>query len=151
MDWDELAGGKGCFFDSPRPESTEHWDAVTKLNVSTLCLLRNQAYRGHCILIYDPRHVVRPDQLSVEEWTKFTTDLHRAVSALMAVCKADHINVECMGNQVPHLHWQVIPRYKEDPRWGGPVWTSTIEELHENELPDNERKRLISGIQDFLR
>ncbi len=57
MDWDELASGKGCFFDSPRPESTEHWDAVTKLNVSTLCLLRNQAYRGHCILIYDPRHV----------------------------------------------------------------------------------------------
>lgn len=120
------------------------------MNVSTLCLLRNQAYKGHCILIYDLRHAIRPDQLTLDEWTDFTADLHRSVQALMEVCIADHINVECMGNQIPHLHWQVIPRYRRDPRWGGPVWTSTIEELHEYELPLAERKRLISDVRALL-
>lgn len=73
------------------------------MKVSTLCLLKSQTYRGHCILIYDPKHVVRPDQLTAEEWSAFAGDLHDAVQALMAVCRPDHINVECLGNMMPHL------------------------------------------------
>ena len=150
MDWDKLARGDLCPFDTPRQEPNSFWDSVQELQVSTLCLLTNQAYRGHCILIYDPDHVVRPDQLSAEQWSRFCDDLHRAVRALMSVCRADHINVECLGNQMPHLHWQIIPRYRSDPRWSGPIWTTTIEELHERELPGLERQQLISELRAAL-
>lgn len=149
-EWDELAAGNGCFFDQPRPTSTPYWDAVATLDVSTLCLLRNQAYRGHCILIYDPRHAVRPDQLSRDEWLAFSADTHRATSAIMNVCKPDHINVECMGNQVPHLHWQIIPRYKDDPRWGAPAWTSTREAFQQRGLPQSDRAGLIDSLRGSL-
>lgn len=147
---DRLAEGIDCPFDLPRGEPNGFWDSVARLQVSTLCLLRNQTYRGHCILIYDPRHAVRPDQLTTEEWTTFCLDLHQCARALMDVCRADHINVECLGNQVPHLHWQVIPRYKTDPRWSGPVWTTTVEELRVAELPDDERMRLIDDLRERL-
>lgn len=69
----------------------------------------------------------------------------------MAVCSPDHINVESIGSQVHHLHWQVIPRYREDPRWGGPFWTTTLEEFPHMELADDERKELISSIRARLR
>src|SRR5690554_5275624 len=150
-DWDRLAQGIECPFDPPRAEPNGFWDTVARLEVSTLCLLNNQTYRGHCILIYDLRHVARPDQLERDEWATFCLDLHRCVDVLMNVCRPDHINVECLGNQVPHLHWQVIPRYKTDPRWSGPVWTTTVEEMPDSELPDDERKALIDALRERLR
>lgn len=121
MHWDVLAKGIGCPFCAPRVEPNEFWETVAQLHVSTLCLLRKQRYRGHCILIYDPRHVVRPDQLAAEDWSKYASDLHRAVVAVTTTCQSDHINLACLGNLVPHLHWHLLPRYKHDPQWGSPV------------------------------
>jgi diadenosine tetraphosphate (Ap4A) HIT family hydrolase len=60
------------------------------------------------------------------------------------------MNVECLGNQMPHLHWQIIPRYKTDPRWTGPIWTTTIEELHESTLSESDRQSLMSSIREAL-
>jgi diadenosine tetraphosphate (Ap4A) HIT family hydrolase len=152
MTWDQLAAGVDCPFDSPRKERNEFWDTVAPLAVSTLCLLKNQAYRGHCILIYDVRHAVRPDQLTADEWSAFSADLHSAATAVTKVCHPDHINVESLGMQVPHLHWQVVPRYRNDPRWGGPIWTTTIEEFEQArvELPASERAELIAALRKSL-
>jgi diadenosine tetraphosphate (Ap4A) HIT family hydrolase len=147
MSWDTLAAGQDCPFCLPRTEPNGFWDSVAKLDVSTLCLLRNQAYRGHCILIYDPKHVSAPDQLSQSEWTDFAADAHKSMVALRAACAPAHLNAECLGNQMPHLHWQLIPRYKDDPRWLGPIWTNTTEELHRCELPEPERAELIEDIR----
>jgi diadenosine tetraphosphate (Ap4A) HIT family hydrolase len=32
------------------------------------------------------------------------------------------LNYELLGNQVPHLHWHLFPRYKNDPETLMPVW-----------------------------
>lgn len=151
MSWDELAAGLSCPFDPPRQEPNDYWDTVARLDVSTLCLLKNQTYRGHCILIYDLRHAIRLDDLSRDEWAAFAADLHRAIGAIMTVCRADHMNVESLGNQMPHLHWQIIPRYKDDPRWSGPIWMTSVEELHDTRLPGAERAALIASIREVLR
>jgi len=151
MSWDELAAGVNCPFDPPREEPNDYWDTVVRLNVSTLCLLKNQTYRGHCILIYDRRHAFRLDELSDTEWADFASDLHTAVRAVMTACRADHMNVESLGNQMPHLHWQIVPRYKDDPRWSGPIWTTTVEELRDTRLPETERMALIASIRDAFR
>jgi len=150
-DWFQLARGKNCPFDRPRPDSTESWDEIWALRVSTLYLLRNQTYRGHCILTFDPRHAARPDELSHDEWISYSRDLRSATRAVMAACRPDHINVELLGNQVPHLHWHVIPRYRDDPRWGSAIWTTTAEELRHTVLNDDDREGLISNIRAALR
>jgi diadenosine tetraphosphate (Ap4A) HIT family hydrolase len=150
MGWFELQRGEGCPFDSPRAEATEAWDRVESLAVSTLYLLRNQAYRGHCILIYDSRHASRPDELSPAEWSAYAMDLHRCAAAVMAVCAPDHLNVELLGNQMPHLHWHVIPRYGSDPRWGSAVWTTSAEEMPRVELDPDERAGLLERLREAL-
>lgn len=150
MNWDTLAAGQDCPFCSPRVEPNDFWDSITSLGVSTICLLKNQAYRGYCILIYDLRHVIAPDQLTEAEWSDFARDLHRAVVALRSVCSPDHVNVECLGNTMPHLHWHIVPRYRNDPRWSGPIWTDTAEELHYVELSAPERANLIEELRGKL-
>ena len=146
MDWFTLAAGNDCPFDPPRLEPNPFWDSVSQLSVSTLCLLKNQFYRGHCILIYDPKHISRPDQLNAAEWASFSRDAHVAVKALVGLFRPDHINVECLGNEMPHLHWHLIPRYRDDPRWGGPIWTTTRKEMRSYELPEQDR---VSRLQEL--
>lgn len=147
MDWFSLAAGDGCPFDRPRVEPNDYWDTVAPLTVSTLCLLKNQFYRGHCILIYDLKHVCRPDQLTTDEWIGFARDVHVAVSVLVTVFRPAHINVECLGNEIPHLHWHLIPRYQDDARWGGPVWTTTREEMGKSELSAQSRAHALGAIR----
>jgi diadenosine tetraphosphate (Ap4A) HIT family hydrolase len=40
------------------------------------------------------------------------------------------INSELLGNQVPHIHWHVIPRLKSDPAPLSPVWCVPHEPVH---------------------
>ncbi len=151
FDWDQLTEGIGCPFDSVSGEPNQYWDLIAHLNVSALCLLKNQAYRGQSILIYTSRHAIRPDQLSGSEWGDYCQDLHRAVRSLTATCHPDHINVELLGNQVPHLHWHLVPRYKNDFRWGAPIWTSALEEMHDMRISDREREVLLGEIREALK
>lgn len=146
LSWDRLAAGEGCPFDAPREVPNDYWEPIADLDVSTLCLLTNQTYRGHCILIYTPRHVTRPDELDAREWAVFMGDLHVASRALVDVCRPDHVNVNCQGNVIPHLHWHIVPRYKTDPRWGAPHTMTHMEEMAYVPLAPVERSRLIAAI-----
>ena len=136
--WEQLAQGQNCPFDAPRAASTDSWEQIASLDVSTLYLAKNQAYRGHCILVLDLRHATRPDQLSAAEWNRFSADLHRAESAVVHAVKPDHINIASLGNVMPHLHWHIIPRYRADPRWGAPIW------------PEEAQHRLTVADEDAL-
>ena len=146
--WQRLVAGEGCPFEPPRAESNEHWDLVAKLSVSSMYLAASQTYRGQCLLIFDLRHAVRPDQLTAEEWAAFCADLRRAEVAVVNAVKPDHVNVAALGNVVPHLHWHVIPRYVGDARWGGPIWT---DDMPETRLPPRERAELLERLRAELR
>lgn len=34
----------------------------------------------------------------------------------------DKINLASFGNMTPHLHWHVIPRWRDDPHFPQPIW-----------------------------
>jgi diadenosine tetraphosphate (Ap4A) HIT family hydrolase len=146
-DWDRLAAGQDCPFDAPRAASTAHWDLVATLSVSSWYLPQNQTYRGHGVLVFDPRHVTRLDALTAYEWRAYAADLHHVVRAIGAVCKPDHFNVESLGNVVPHLHWHVIPRSKNDGRWGQPIWAQDVNAQPELCLAADDRAALLTSLR----
>ena len=93
-------------------------DLVARLKASSWYLPHNPAYRGHGIVVFDPHHATRLDQLMGNEWQAYAVDLDGVVHVIVSVCKPDHMNIESLGNLMPHLHWDVIRRYKNDGRWG---------------------------------
>jgi len=149
--WQALVEGAGCQMDAPRPASNDYWDLVAPLTVSSLYLVKNQTYRGQCQVIFDLRHAARPDQLTAEEWAAFSADLYTAQNAVADVAQPDHINVESLGNVVPHLHWHIIPRYVSDPRWGMPIWTTPLSAMPETHLEAHDREQLLQRLRDALR
>lgn len=44
-------------------------------------------------------------------------------SAMRAALNPDKINLASLGNMVPHLHWHVIPRWRDDPQFPASIWT----------------------------
>jgi len=136
--------------DAPRAEANEYWNLVAPLSISTLYLATNQTYRGHCQLMFDGRHACRSDQLTRDEWRAFSDDLFSAQQAILQVTRPDHLNVELLGNVVPHLHWHIVPRYFTDPRWGMPIWATPLSAMPDTRLEDDDRAGLIEAIRASL-
>jgi diadenosine tetraphosphate (Ap4A) HIT family hydrolase len=42
--------------------------------------------------------------------------------ALRVLLAPDKVNLASFGNQVPHLHWHVIPRFTDDAHFPDPTW-----------------------------
>jgi diadenosine tetraphosphate (Ap4A) HIT family hydrolase len=148
--WRARVAGEDCPLDAPRPDSTGQWDLVARLSVSSLYLATNQTYRGRCQLIFDPRHVARVDELSAGEWASLSADLYTAHRAIVQVVQPDHVNVESLGNVVPHLHWHIIPRCIGDPRWGQPVWLAAHEAEPDTRLSAGDRAALLTALRHAL-
>jgi diadenosine tetraphosphate (Ap4A) HIT family hydrolase len=134
----------------PRADESEHWLKVGRLSISTLYLDRNQTYRGHCQLVYDAGHVVGIEDLPMREYARIMDDLYRAARAISNACSPDLMNYASMGNVVPHVHWHLVPRYKSDPRWGSPIYTSDLSDMRVTKLTDTEYRALAQQIKDGL-
>jgi diadenosine tetraphosphate (Ap4A) HIT family hydrolase len=64
------------------------------------------------------------------------------------VFEAKKMNYELLGNQLPHIHWHIIPRLADDPAPLEPVWRVQHEPLLRSE-PDLQStiQRLQQAIQ----
>ena len=145
--WEKLLKGEGCPFCTPRPEENKFWSKVCSFSVLSLYLHKSQTYRGYALLIFDPRHATKPSDLTVEEWESFCSVLHVAQSAIEKVVLPAHMNVAALGNQICHLHWHIIPRYQDDPRWGAPIWTTHESEMQVVSLPQGAHQELVRDIR----
>ena len=134
----------------PRPDENDHWLKVAQLTVSSLYLDRNQTYRGHCQLVYDGGHVEGLEQLDVEEYQRLTADLHRAARAISAAQRPDRMNYCSLGNVVPHVHWHIVPRYRSDPRWGSPMYTTDMRDMKMTRLDDAGYRQIVTEIRAQL-
>ena len=42
--------------------------------------------------------------------------------AVREVMQPEKVNVASFGNMTPHVHWHVIPRYRDDAHFPSPSW-----------------------------
>ena len=107
---------------------------VEELGASYLVLADDQRYEGYAILL-------------LKEHREQLVDLPRSVAAtlfddLMTVARAmtrawhpRRLNYECLGNDLHHVHWHLVPRYDWDPDPRRPIWVRPLDELHAGSTP----------------
>lgn len=78
-------------------------------------------YPGFCRVIWRA-HVREMSDLTTSDRRHLMALVFATEAALRAHYHPDKINLASLGNLVPHLHWHVIPRYTDDPRFPAPIW-----------------------------
>ncbi len=99
-----------------------------------------QFYHGYCILA-SRLHACELSQLDDEARLYFLDEMCTLAKAIEECFQPKKLNYEMLGNQTPHLHWHIIPRYRHDPDALHPIWLS-IERAKDNR---NERQVLKHG------
>jgi len=121
----------------------------TPLKILDLCssiavLNRDQFFRGRVLVIYKS-HIEDLTQLTDKERALFIEDLARVAAALKKAFNPPKLNYAILGNVVSHLHWHIIPRYKNDPNWGRPPWPHGSRYLEQVEY-----EKVIKDIKEHL-
>lgn len=100
---------------------------VARLPSGRVLLQNDAAFQGYCILVY-ARHATELFDLEDNERRRLIDDVNRVARAIREVCKPAKLNYAILGNEVPHLHVHVIPRYPDDGWWGRAIWLRPLED-----------------------
>jgi len=80
---------------------------------------------GFCRVIWN-QHVAEMTQLSYGERDLLMHLVFAVEGAVRAVMRPNKINLAALGNQVPHIHWHVIPRFEDDAFFPGSAWSNRL-------------------------
>ena len=67
-------------------------------------------------------HVREMSDLTPAARAHLLTAVVAAEQVLRRLLSPVKVNLASLGNQVPHLHWHVIPRFADDPHFPGAIW-----------------------------
>lgn len=88
-------------------------------------------YPGFCRVIWQD-HVREMSDLPAEERSELMRVVFAVEDVVRRLYAPDKINLASFGNVVPHLHWHVIPRWRDDRHFPEPVWGAV---RHPDALP----------------
>ncbi|OGI44125.1 MAG: HIT family hydrolase [Candidatus Muproteobacteria bacterium RBG_16_65_31] len=86
-----------------------------------IVLVNDADHPAFCRVIWEV-HVKEMTDLDEREQMHFMAIVFTLERALRELLKPDKINLASLGNQTPHLHWHVIPRFADDAHFPDPVW-----------------------------
>ncbi|MDP2135652.1 MAG: HIT family protein [Sulfuritalea sp.] len=82
-----------------------------------------EAFPGFCRVVWQ-RHVAEMSELASAEAQRIMAVVLATERAVRRTVNPDKINLASLGNLVPHLHWHVIPRWKDDSHFPAPIWAA---------------------------
>lgn len=103
---------------------------------------------GFCRVIWN-RHVAEMTDLTHGEQEHLMALVFAVEGVIRDVMQPDKINLAALGNMVPHIHWHVIPRYKDDAYFPGSVWSSRTQEPSKAALEG--RRALAANLPNAIR
>ena len=107
---------KACQHTWPR---ADHF--IADLGLSKAYLHDDQFFVGWTVVVFQ-RHATELFQLAPTERIQLMEEVNSVAKALAQAFGAKKINYELLGNQLPHIHWHIIPRLTNDPAPLEPVW-----------------------------
>ena len=94
---------------------------IAELETSRAFLHEDQFFPGYVLLVLR-RHATELYQLEAGERRAHLEEVSRVAEALARVFRPVKMNYELLGNQVPHIHWHLVPRLPADPDLRSPIW-----------------------------
>lgn len=99
-----------------------------------------RAFPGYCRVIWR-QHASEMSDLAIADRRHLANVVSAVETALRSLLRPDKINLASLGNVVPHLHWHVIPRWRDDSHFPGAIWAAALRPVTERPMPDDSALR----------
>lgn len=118
---------------------------ICDLEVSQLILFKEQSHPGRVIVAYKD-HVSELVDITDEERNLFFKDVARAAKAIHKAFNPDKVNYGAYGDGGCHLHFHLVPKYKDEFEW------ATVFQMNPGAkyLSDEEYTEMIEKIKANL-
>ena len=134
---------KACSGTWPR---ADHF--IADLGLSNAYLHDDQFFPGWIVVVFK-RHATELFHLAPTERIQLMEEVNLLAKVVAHVYEARKINYELLGNQLPHIHWHVIPRLANDQAPLEPVWLVQHKPMiHSGPDLQNTIQRLQQAIQN---
>jgi len=149
MEWPEtfyaLKRGEGCpMCAQERLDDVGFGVRFFAGEVTDAYLQRVDIQRGYSVVVWRGRHVAEPTELKDDEATKYWLEVMRAGRALERHFGAVKLNYNTLGNELPHLHTHIVPRYADDPR---PGWPFPFPEEERPPIAEEDLQRDVEALR----
>ncbi|AJC16108.1 HIT family protein [Pandoraea sputorum] len=122
-------------------------EVVWRDPVLRVVLASEHGYPGFARVIWS-EHVAEMSDLPQAAREHVMRAVFAVETAQRTVMSPHKVNVASLGNMVPHVHWHVIPRYRDDIHFPGSVWSAA-----QRELPDAviaERSAWLPALREAI-
>jgi len=135
-----MTTASACPLCQPENENLLWRDATLRV-----ILVKDPDYPAFCRVILN-RHVQEMTDLPLEERLRLMQAVFAVETALRELLHPDKINLASLGNQVPHLHWHVIPRFGDDAHFPDPVWAARRRDGQAHAVDEASLTRMITEL-----
>ena len=80
-------------------------------------------YPGFCRVILE-RHATELTDLANADRQELMRVVFAVEEAVRETMHPDKMNVASLGNMTPHVHWHIVPRFRDDRHFPHPIWAA---------------------------
>ena len=110
-------------------------------------LIADANYPGLCRVIWNA-HFKEMTDLAIEDRSTLMRAVCQVEAALREIMQPEKINLACLGNMVPHLHWHLIPRFTDDAHFPNPIWAPAVRQTADDIL--SQRRALLPALREAV-
>lgn len=118
---------------------------ICELPASKVYLFKEQSHKGRCI-VASKYHVSEMTALTEEQRNEFFADVNKVATAIHSAFSPDKVNYGAYGDTGCHLHFHLVPKYKEGFEWG----STFAMDPKQTTLTESEYTDLVNELKKFL-
>ena len=118
---------------------------ICELEASKVYLFKEQSHNGRVIVAHK-EHVSEIVELTAEERALYFEEVAKVADVLHKLYKPDKINYGAYGDTGHHLHFHLVPKYKDGYEWGGVFAMNPGEKT----LSEEEYSEMVEEIREAL-
>lgn len=118
---------------------------ICELETSKVYLFKEQSHLGRVIVAHK-KHVSELVELSQEELHLYFDEVAKVANVLHKLFQPEKVNYGAYGDTGHHLHFHLVPKYKDGYEWGG-VFAMNPGEKY---LTEQEYTELVEKIKNEL-
>jgi len=118
---------------------------ICDLETSKLYLFKEQSHEGRVVIAHKT-HIGDMTELSESDRNNYFADIAKVSKVLQSAFHPDKINYGAYGDTGHHLHFHLVPKYKDGAEWGG-VFAMNPDHTY---LTEEKYQEIIDKIKKFL-